>query len=111
MKSYIIAFDDCRHSEIRLPIVSSAGSMYELRQLNADEELKNNGVRFTIYNETGSEFVTGVFAGPPRDRDVPLEIARIHARGLASPMRIAYRDGTAYRYDTRFDCPIREAAA
>lgn len=111
MESYIVAFDHCRHSEIRLPIVSSAGSMHELRRLNTDEELKNNGVRFTIYKENGIEFVTGVFAGSQRDRDVPLEIARIHARELASPMRIEYEDGIAYRYDTRFDCAIREAAA
>ena len=110
MKSYIIAFGDCTQSEIYLPIMFSVGRGDELRWLNANEALDDEGVRFTIYDESNSELVTGIFAGPPRDRDVPLEIARIHARQLASPMRIEYEDGTAYRYDTRFDCPIREAS-
>jgi hypothetical protein len=111
MESYIVAFDHCRHTGIRLPIMSQAGPAHELRWLDIDEELSINGVHFVISEKDGSNFVTGIFVGSQRDRDVPLEIARIFARELASPMRLEYTDGIAYRYDARFDCAVRETAA
>jgi len=110
MKSYVITFGDRTRSGIDLPIMFSVGRGGELRQTSTNEVLDDKGVHFTIYDESNSEFVTGIFAGPQRDRDVPLEIARIHARQLGAPMRIKYEDGIAYRYDTRFDCPIRESS-
>ena len=106
--SYIVTFEHCRIPEINLPIMSSAGRQDELRRVDRDTEIETNGVSFTIYDDDGHEFVKGRFVGPEQDRDVPLEIARIHDRDLAIPMRIVYADGLAYRHHGRYDCAVKE---
>lgn len=105
---YVVCFDPCRNPDINLPIMSLAGDRDSLSHMQTDEYLEANGIRFTIFDENGAGFVTGLFSGQQRDRDVPLEIARIHARDLASPIRIVYVDGVAFRHDKRFDMAVPE---
>jgi len=106
MESYFYTFDRPRRADIWLPMMSWAGPETELRWLDPDEVLGRHGVSFVIPNITGDVFTAGVYAGSLRNRDVPLERARIQADDRSPPEQIEYADGAVYKVDSRFGCIV-----
>lgn len=94
--SYMVKFDESPVPGLSLPITSAAGSREDMRQLSDDAFFERVAIRFAITDADGNEAVTGSFNGADQDRDVPLMIARIHARGKADLATINYEDGVTY---------------
>ncbi|MBI4458354.1 hypothetical protein HY633_05305 [Candidatus Uhrbacteria bacterium] len=93
---YMVTFDVPMVPGVRLPIASAAGSRAAMRRLWDDEFFACGAVRFVIADRAGKNVVAGAFNGPDRDRDVPLMIARIHARGAIELTTLRYGDGVTY---------------
>lgn len=81
---------------------SSCGERGELGRLEA--EFEGQSVCFDIIDDIGGTLISGRYFGADRDRDWPLQSARIHAsRSTVEPVRVEYEDGVIYAFDDQLN--------